>query len=223
MKILGLLIVVFVLGACTVQAPVRPGDSDYSPVIPATPRLAQPNTGSIFQPNSTLSLFTDTRSSRVGDIITVVLSERTASTKNANTNVSKSSSNDFNDGTLLGTLPSYKNLGLLTDIEQEREFAGTAGSNQNNSLTGSIAVTVSEVLPNGLLAVRGEKWMTLNRGEEFIRIRGIIRPEDIGPDNTIQSTKLADARIAYSGTGELADANQNGWLSRFFNSPLWPF
>jgi flagellar L-ring protein precursor FlgH len=82
---------------------------------------------------------------------------------------------------------------------------------------------VSDVLPNGLLEVRGEKWMTLNRGEEFIRIRGYVRPEDVLPDNTISSTKVADVRIAYSGSGELAQSNRQGWLSRFFSSEFWPF
>ena len=65
--------------------------------------------------------------------------------------------------------------------------------------------------------------MTLNRGEEFIRVRGLIRQEDIRPDNTILSTKLADARITYSGSGELADAARQGWAGRFFNSKWWPF
>jgi len=71
--------------------------------------------------------------------------------------------------------------------------------------------------------VRGEKWITLNRGDEYIRISGIIRPEDVSQENTISSTKLANARISYSGTGELAESQSMGWVSRFFNNPLWPF
>ncbi|WP_313327993.1 flagellar basal body L-ring protein FlgH, partial [Stutzerimonas balearica] len=98
---------------------------------------------------------------------------------------------------------------------------GQAG--QSNSLSGSITVTVSEVLPNGILAVRGEKWLTLNTGDELVRIAGLVRSDDISTDNTVSSMRVADARITYSGTGAFADASQPGWLSRFFVSPLWPF
>jgi hypothetical protein len=86
-------------------------------------------------------------------------------------------------------------------------FAGEASSNQSNSLSGSIAVQVSRVLPNGNLVVQGEKWIELNQGDEYIRLRGIIRPEDVSPTNTIPSTLVADARISYGGTGALNEAN----------------
>ena len=84
-------------------------------------------------------------------------------------------------------------------------------------------VTIADVLPNGLLVIRGEKWMTLTNGQEFIRISGLIRPDDVASNNTVSSTKVADARISYSGTGDLAAANKQGWASRFFNSSVWPF
>ena len=108
--------------------------------------------------------------------------------------------------------------------ESEARFLPVqASADQSNKLQGTITVMVSDVLPNGLLEVRGEKWMTLNRGEEFIRIRGYVRPEDVLPDNTIASTKVADVRITYSGNGELAQSNRQGWASRFFSSEWWPF
>ena len=93
----------------------------------------------------------------------------------------------------------------------------------SNSLNGNITVTVHQVLPNGVLIVRGEKWLTLNQGDEYIQVSGMVRPQDIGPDNTVESTKLADARISYSGTGAVHDTNVMGWLSRFFVSALMPF
>ncbi|MEJ2669317.1 MAG: flagellar basal body L-ring protein FlgH, partial [Gammaproteobacteria bacterium] len=136
------------------------------------------------------------------------------------------------DATVLGTtphlsaaplFPSHSSLSLNTSLSGEREFAGEADADQSNSLSGNITVTISQVLPNGMLRIRGEKWLTLSRGEEFIRITGLVRPADVRPDNTVLSTRVADARIAYSGTGELAEANQMGWLTRFFNHPLWPF
>ena len=79
------------------------------------------------------------------------------------------------------------------------------------------------MLPNGNLIVQGEKWLALNRGEEFIQLRGIVRPQDISPANTIASTMVADARISYGGTGLIDRANTPGWFSKFFASPLNPF
>jgi flagellar L-ring protein precursor FlgH len=84
-------------------------------------------------------------------------------------------------------------------------------------------VQVARVLPNGNLIVQGEKWLALNKGEEFIQLRGIVRPEDISANNTIVSTLVADARISYGGTGMIDRANSPGWFSKFFNSPLNPF
>ena len=84
-------------------------------------------------------------------------------------------------------------------------------------------MTVAKVYPGGNLYVQGEKWIQINQGNEYIRLRGIIRPVDISSDNSILSTKIADARMSYSGTGATADVNKAGWLSRFFISPVWPF
>ena len=112
---------------------------------------------------------------------------------------------------------------LNNEFGSDSSFNGQADSSQSNSLDGSITVSVVDRLANGNLLVAGEKWITLNQGEEFIRVQGIIRPVDIRPDNSIPSTKVADARITYSGKGELANSNKPGWLSRFFNSPWFPF
>src|SRR5690606_24331927 len=156
------------------------------------------------------------------DILTVTLEEKTQSKKSAGSSISKEASVDFNEASILGTALSAKNLSLLSNPEFERDFSGDADADQSNSLQGNITVTVAEVLPNGVLRIRGEKWMTLNQGDEYIRLTGLVRPQDIGIDNTIPSTKIADARIAYSGTGEFASANRQGWLGRFFNSEWWP-
>jgi flagellar L-ring protein precursor FlgH len=90
-------------------------------------------------------------------------------------------------------------------------------------LSGNITVTVIEVLPNRNLYVRGEKRIGINQGNEYIRLSGIVRPEDITPQNTIESTRIADPTIVYVGEGMVADANTMGWLARFFNSVLFPF
>ncbi len=216
-----------VLSGCVIQQPAQPGDPRYAPV--ATPSMSVPsaNDGAIYRPNFGNPLFEDRKAHRVGDIITVVLSERTSSTKTTNVTMTKENTVNFNEdsngNTLLGTNPSFSNLGLATNLTQNRDFTGEADADQSNQLSGNITVTIAEVLPNGNLVVRGEKWMTLNRGDEYIRVSGIIRPDDINPANEVLSTKLANARIAYSGTGQLADNTAAGWLTRFFNSPIWPF
>lgn len=212
-----------ILSGCVVQQPAKPGDPRYAPVLESSTPPPIRTDGSLFQEGYGLSLFDDRKAHRVGDVITVLLEENTSSTKSSAVSVSKESDTTFNGGSLLGTVPSYKNLSMDTDIQQDRDFSGESDADQSNSLSGSISVTVADVLPNGNLVVRGEKWITLNRGDEFIRVSGVIRPSDVTQDNTVASTKLANARISYSGTGELADAGQMGWLNRFFNSPIWPF
>jgi flagellar L-ring protein precursor FlgH len=104
-----------------------------------------------------------------------------------------------------------------------RSFSGEGGSEQSNQLTGNVTATVVEVLPNGYLRIRGEKLISINKGDEYIRLTGVVRPVDIQADNSILSTMVANAEIAYGGTGMLADASEMGWLGRFFNSRWWPF
>ncbi len=218
------LAVVLGLQACaTVHREMpKPGDPFWAPVPApalATPAVAE---GSIFGASRGNGLFEDRLAHKVGDILTVVLNEKTQSKKSAGTEYSKSSNVNFNEASILGTSISAANLSLLTNPNFSRDFSGEADADQSNSLNGNISVTVAEVLPNGVLRIRGEKWMTLNQGDEFIRLTGLVRPQDIGIDNTVPSTKIADARIAYSGTGEFASANRQGWLARFFNSEWWP-
>ena len=107
-------------------------------------------------------------------------------------------------------------------VSSSNEFTGDAQANQSNSLNGSISVTVVDVLANQNLVIRGEKWLTLNHGDEYIRLTGIIRPADISPANEIVSTKIANARIQYSGTGSFARSQEKGWLTKFFSSEWWP-
>ena len=120
-------------------------------------------------------------------------------------------------------MATSKNLDLSVTQNSDQAFDGEGTSEQSNSLNGFISVTVVEVLPNRNLVVRGEKLINLNRGNEFVRISGIVRPEDITADNVVQSTRIANVGISYAGTGELADSSSMGWLTRFFNSSLWPF
>lgn len=110
------------------------------------------------------------------------------------------------------------------DINQEQNFKGDGNASQSNDFEGELTVTVMKVLRNDNLLVRGDKWLLINNGKEYIRLTGVIRAKDVAPDNTVQSTKIANARIEYSGTGALANSQRLGWLTDKLNNPtVWPF
>ena len=209
------------LVAC-VQTPPKPDDPAYAPVMPRTPMPQELNNGAIYQPGFEISLYEDRKANRIGDVITVVLTERMAAQKKAENEISKDSSVSLANPVLFGR-SGIAGINTGVELGGGRDFNGEADANQSNSLSGSITVTVADVLPNGLLAVRGEKWITLNNGDELIRLSGLVRPDDVGADNSVLSTRVADARITYSGTGAFANASKPGWLSQFFMSPVWPF
>ncbi|MBV6750737.1 flagellar basal body L-ring protein FlgH [Pseudomonas chlororaphis] len=210
------------LAGC-MSPPPKPNDPYYAPVLPRTPLPAAANNGSIYQAGFEQNLYGDRKAFRVGDIVTITLNEATQASKNANSDLSKKDANNFGLTTLFGSAVTSGNANLSVGYGGTKTTDGSSKAAQSNSLTGSITVTVADVLPNGIIAVRGEKWLTLNTGNELVRIAGMIRADDIATDNTVPSTRVADARITYSGTGAFADTSQPGWLDRFFLSPLWPF
>lgn len=222
------------LGGCATGTKPDPA---YAHVRAAEPKPVELNNGSIYQAGHAVSLFEDLKARRVGDVLTVVLVENTSASKQASTNTSKTNEIDLQNPTLLGSagkvslgksirgvfpLVDRNNNNFQVNADTSQEFTGTGGSSQSNKLSGNITVSVVEVLPNGYLVVRGEKILALNEGDEYVRLSGIIRPHDVRPDNTVLSTQVANAQIAYAGNGALADANSHGWLSRFFLK-LWPF
>ncbi|PTZ12857.1 flagellar basal body L-ring protein FlgH [Pseudomonas aeruginosa] len=228
LMIVSLLGIATALGGC-VNPPPKPNDPYYAPVLPRTPLPAAQNNGAIYQAGFEQNLYDDRKAFRVGDIITITLNEKTQASKKANSDIQKDSKTKMGLTSLFGSGMTTNNpigggdLSLSAEYGGSRDAKGDSQAGQSNSLTGSITVTVAEVLPNGILSVRGEKWMTLNSGNELVRIAGLVRADDIATDNTVSSTRVADARITYSGTGAFADASQPGWLDRFFLSPLWPF
>ncbi len=189
--------------------------------------------GSIYQRSFNNPLFEDIKAKRVGDIVTIVLDEQTDASKSASTNTDKSNAIDVENPTVLGSPVSFgtkgdaplagRDLTLGASVNSSKTFSGEGDSTQSNELSGSITATVVEVLPNGYLRIQGEKIITINQGDEFIRITGIVRPMDIGTNNSVLSTQVANARISYGGSGVVADSNEMGWLARFFNSKWWPF
>jgi len=158
------------------------------------------------------------RAFRAGDVLTVDLEESTQASKKSGTQVGKDSSLSAKKPSLFGkTLPVEAELGTKSG------FNGAGSSSQQNTLRGSVTVVVLRVMPNGLLQVRGEKRLVLNQGEENVRLAGYVRAADIDSNNRVSSQRVANARITYAGRGSLADANQPGLLTRFFNSPWMPF
>ncbi len=220
------------ISGCT-GAPRR--DPEFAVALPPASSHLQPAyNGAIFQTGSMVFLFEDVRARRVGDVLTVRMVENTISSKSQGSSLEKSTSSNIEEPTLLGTqvqydvpgflpLAEHNNRGLASNFASNHDFQGASDATQRNSLRGDITVTVAEVLPNGHLFVRGEKRLNLTEGNEYVKLSGIVRPNDISPDNSVHSTRLADATLVYAGDGQGAGATRLGWLARFFTSALLPF
>ncbi|AKU20627.1 flagellar basal body L-ring protein FlgH [Massilia sp. MB5] len=215
--VLSTLVLALLLAGCA-QPPVRPAPFDEPPPV-ARVAPSRGTSGGVFDPEGGVSLTSDSRAFRVGDLVTVLLQETTQASKSAGTKLSKDSSTAIAAPGLLGK--TFPKAGV--DLSGKNGFAGDSSSTQQNTLNGAITVIVQEVLPNGLLRVAGEKNLTLNQGEEFLRLRGYLRAADIDANNQVSSLRIANARIAYSANGTLADVQQPGWLTRFFVGPWMPF
>lgn len=209
-----LIVAALPLAACMGSGAGAGPDPAFAPVLAAAPAPAPAN-GAIFQVGEGYAALTSgARAARVGDIIQVQLVERT----NAATQNSQSSDRSGGIGLTPPTTGILSGLISPSDVAMSgtSEFSGRGAAAQSNQLSGDIAVTVVAVHPNGVLEVRGEKRVAINRGNEYIRLSGLVRPVDIGPDNRIASTRIANAQITYSGAGEVANASRQGWLQRFF-------
>ena len=198
-------------------------DSQWAATMPKDTEVAPPADGSIYHDAQAMELFSDAHAHRVGDILTIVLQESTQASKKATTSTSKNDSVALAAPTVFGQPVTLNGKGASVALSGKNSFDGAGSSTQSNQLTGQITVTVAKRLSNGNLFVRGEKWLTINQGQELVRIAGMVRPQDIAQDNSVPSTRVADAHISYTGRGSLADANTQGWLSRFFNSKWMPF
>lgn len=212
------------LPACSLLPLEEDPGLDYRPAAPVERSSSTGSPGAIYSNEAGMDLFMDLRARAVGDILTILLVERTAASKDSSSSTAKGTEVDTGFPIIAGRPITSNGTQIFNnEIQSGTSFSGEADATQSNRLDGSVTVTVADRLPNGNLLVRGEKWITLNQGEEYIRFSGIVRPVDIGPDNSIPSTKVADAKIAYSGKGRLADSSEPGWLTKFFNSPWFPF
>ena len=234
MKIIKILTLVSLLTITGCMTNTAKRDPAYAAVRPAAIEQQENSDGAIFNASTNIALFQDYRARRVGDILTVKLEEKTTGEKASATIINKTANNNISTPTLFGTTPQFglpsqlplantKNNNLDFNLGSEHSFNGLGDSDLNNRLLGDISVSVVEVLPNGNMVVRGEKVMTINQGNEYIRISGIVSPRDIDASNSISSKRIADVQIAYVGDGPTNDANVMGWLGRFFISALMPF
>lgn len=223
-KIMILTAMMMTVGCATKPAMER--YTEFAPVRPVQPEVVTLPTGSILSNRSGLSLFEGQREWHVGDIVTIVLSETAQASRNTNLTTERKSSNDVlgtsgphelfpTTGFLGKALPYFKRDGASISAE------GGGTTNQNASLQGVITAMVTEVLPNGNLVIQGEKQLSMTEGSEFIQVRGILRQNDIQMDNSVSSQRLANAQIAYKGTGDLAASTKPGWLSSMLFK-FWP-
>ena len=196
---------------------------DFQPVYPLAKDVVKVATGGIYSNRQSDAWFGRGRNYQMGDLITVILNESTQAARSQGTDISKDASNTAIPGSLTKFLagPTSPVNGVNLNSSTTKS-AGKGSADQQASLTGSITVTVIEILANGNLVVRGEKKLGLSEGTEVIQVAGVIRPQDVGPNGTVNSLRLANAQISYRGSGDLASASKPGWgttgLMKF-----WPF
>ena len=223
-RFIALIAIVYLLQGCAtepVDMVLRPSP-EFQPVYPLAADRQKIATGGIYSNRQSDAWFGRGRNYQVGDIITVLLNESTQAARTQNTDVSRESKNSLPSGlnAKIGGLSPFLN-GI--DVNANNNSSKGAGkADQQASLSGSVAVTVVEILANGNLMVRGEKKLGLSEGTEVIQVSGVIRPEDVGPNSTVQSRRLANAQIAYRGSGDLANATRAGWGTSLMHK-FWPF
>ena len=205
-------------------APVMEPSADFAVVRPTQSEPDRIPTGSILDNSRRISLFEGQRHWNVGDLVTIILAETTQASRTAGLSAERKASNDvLNTTDMAGKVLAHG--GFIGALKKDGGTIGTESSgsaSQAASLQGSITATIIEVLPNGNLVVTGEKQLALSEGSEFIQVTGIVRAQDIQPDNTVTSRRIANAQISYRGTGELARAAKPGWATSLLYN-LWPF
>ena len=220
-KLVGFIAILGALLTGCSATPERVQNMSFEPSFPTNiPQQVETQNGSLYQADA-MTLFNDARAHRIGDIITIALTESFDAKKKDEAKYDKSNKQDYGVSMPLNVFGSGGSGNLGVGYGSKGAFAGKSDVKQNSSMTGSIAVTVVEVISNGNLIVRGEKRLSIHDGDELIQFAGIIRPQDIRPDNTINSTKVADVRLVYKDVGYSGDNNRPGVLTRFMNK-YWP-
>ena len=216
------ILLVLVLGACDTYVEDK-RSVDFEPIYfqETEQENETPDTGTIYQKNKGNLFAMEARAHRVGDILTVSFTESFQATKSQNAASSRSSENALTLPTIMQKLPIIgKGIPEPTELASSGEstFSGSGSTNQSNSLTGLISVHVVRVFSNGNLEILGQKKLTLNNGDEYIRVTGIVRPRDIASDNIVQSDRIANAEINYIGAGDTARSAKKGWYTKMLET-----
>jgi flagellar L-ring protein FlgH len=210
-------------GCASTPPPPLAHSPEFAPVYPVAAEQQRVSTGAIYNGRQSDQWFGRGRHFRVGDIVTVILDEATQGERKQSANVSRKASNDAIPSGLTQKLIGRSSVFTGINLnESEITSSGSGDVGQGATLKGEVSVTVVEVLANGNLVLRGEKQMALTEGTEVIQVSGIIRPEDVSPNNTVRSRRLTNAQFTYRGTGDIANASRPGWGTRFLHN-LWPF
>lgn len=206
------------LGACSTYVE-EVASKNFMPVLPEEP-LAEPTIdGAIYNRQSQGLFATERKASKVGDIVTISLDESFNASKSQSAATGKTDSYaiDLPNGLMndiLGRSVKSEDYALGTT----QSFNGTGTASQSNAINGLVSAAVVRLFSNGNLEVMGQKKLTLNNGDEYVRVSGIVRPQDIGVGNIVNSNRLANAQITYIGAGEVADTAKRGWLSKLITT-----
>jgi flagellar L-ring protein precursor FlgH len=203
-----------ILGGCGTYIEDRKS-IDYAPIYETeTVSESEAGFGSIYKPKQGSLFAMEGRASRVGDILTVAFTESFQATKSQNAATSRSSESSVTFPPVVEKLIPGEEFAS----SGENTFSGSGSTAQSNSLTGSVSVHVIRVFGNGNLEIMGQKKLTLNNGDEYIRVSGIVRPRDISADNVVQSDRIANADINYIGAGDIARSGKKGWYTRLMET-----
>ncbi|MBU6266141.1 MAG: flagellar basal body L-ring protein FlgH [Sphingomonadales bacterium] len=208
---------VFAAAAALLPAPALAGKipTGFAASLPVVPAAPQPATGAIFNVQAGYAaLVTGARAHGIGDPLTIIINETTSSSKTASSKTERTGSEAVTPPTT-GPFSFLKSSAL--NAGSQGSFNGQGNAAQTNAFSGSVAVTIAEVRANGTALVRGEKVMLLSQGQEWIQFSGIVRLADIDVDNTVPSSKVADAKVEYAGNGAIQKSSREGWLSKLFN------
>jgi flagellar L-ring protein precursor FlgH len=200
-----------------------------NPPVEAYPQPALKTEGSLYSEDSRPDFFSDMKASRVGDIITINIVETSRANKTATTTTGRSNSASTQVNALFGleepgVLPTPGGINLMkgVDFSSESAFRGTGTTARNENITAKISARIVQVLPNNNLVIRGSQEIMVNNEKQYITVQGVVRPADVATDNSVLSTYMADARIEYTGKGDISAKQREGWLSRVLDK-VWPF
>jgi flagellar L-ring protein precursor FlgH len=207
------------LAACAHEVPMLPkGGATLAANTYEPPEAPHYTDGSLWATDRAGSLFEDTRARRVGDLVMVRVSENASGTKKAATSTDRSS----HLATAIDTFFTAPVAGRNFDVGLDSTFDGSGSTTRSGQLTAQVAAVVREVLPNGNLVIEGNREIQVNGEVQIIRLTGVVRPVDISTQNVVLSSRIADARITYTGVGVVDEKQRPGWFARLVDY-LTPF